>query len=416
MKSELAATNSSLEKQEILRRYFDADPENFRRIMSYLYDYDKMFYVTSQTVSECADAAQPALDFGKMETVFDMLDALHGRVYTGNAARSLVAGYIGAVGAGYADAVKCFLDKDLHVRVSIATINKVAPGTVKEFSCALANKFHDRADKIDVADYYISRKIDGCRCLTFTSTGESYSREGHEFETLGLVRDAVRALNRPGFVIDGEVCIVDENDHEDFQAIMKLIKRKDFTIPNPKYKIFDILTEKEFYDKYADIPYGERMSRIDFGTSPIFDPLPFFPSDCFDEMMKHVASGLFEGIMYRHKSLYEGKRSDALLKYKEFEDEEFKVVDMTKGVMPVLTDGIMVDTPVMANVIIDLDGKNTCEVGSGFSIEERLEFLARPELIIGHMVTVKYFERTTDQFGKPSLRFPIFKGLRDEMI
>jgi DNA ligase-1 len=70
----------------------------------------------------------------------------------------------------------------------------------------------------------------------------------------------------------------------------------------------------------------------------------------------------------------------------------------------------------MANVIIDLGGSNTCEVGSGFSVEERLEFLADPGRIVGHMITVKYFERTADQFGKPSLRFPIFKGIRDEMV
>jgi DNA ligase-1 len=345
-----------------------------------------------------------------------MLDALHSRTYTGNAARAFVAGYIDAVGPGYADLVKCFLDKDLHVRVSIATINKVARGTVKEFSCALANKFHERENRINVDDYYISRKIDGCRCLTFTSTGESYSREGHEFETLGMIRAAVLALARPGFVIDGEICMVDGNDKEDFQAIMKLIKRKDFTIPNPKYKIFDVLAEKEFYDKFSDVPYEDRMARLDFGASPLFDPLPFYPADRFDDLMKQVSDRGFEGIMYRHKRIYEGKRSDALLKYKEFDDAEFEVVDMTKGVMPVLSDGVMVDTPVMANVIVNLGGGGTCEVGSGFSVEERIEFLADPERIIGHKITVKFFERTTDQFGKPSLRFPIFKGIRDELV
>jgi ATP-dependent DNA ligase len=42
-------------------------------------------------------------------------------------------------------------------------------------------------------------------------------------------------------VFDGEVCIVDENGVEDFQGIMKEIKRKDHTIKNPKYKVFDYL-------------------------------------------------------------------------------------------------------------------------------------------------------------------------------
>jgi ATP-dependent DNA ligase len=47
-------------------------------------------------------------------------------------------------------------------------------------------------------------------------------------------------------VLDGEICILDENGNESFQNIMKEIRRKDHTINNPIFFIFDKLTTEEF--------------------------------------------------------------------------------------------------------------------------------------------------------------------------
>jgi hypothetical protein len=43
--------------------------------------------------------------------------------------------------------------------------------------------------------------------------------------------------------------MTDVHGNEDFQSIIKEIKRKDHTIETPKYFIFDMLTLKEFTDK-----------------------------------------------------------------------------------------------------------------------------------------------------------------------
>ena len=51
------------------------------------------------------------------------------------------------------------------------------------------------------------------------------------------------------FVLDGEICLIDEFGNDDFQGIMKEIKRKDHTIQNPKYIVFYKLFIKEFDTK-----------------------------------------------------------------------------------------------------------------------------------------------------------------------
>jgi DNA ligase-1 len=53
------------------------------------------------------------------------------------------------------------------------------------------------------------------------------------------------------------------------------------------------------------------------------------------------------------------------------------------------------------------------DVGSGFSMEERMLFKADPSLIIGKTITLKYFQESQDENGKLSLRFPTYKGIRN---
>ena len=58
---------------------------------------------------------------------------------------------------------------------------------------------------------------------------------------------------------------------------------------------------------------------------------------------------------------------------------------------------------------MELDEKHDVNVGSGFSLEERQKYNTDPSLIVGKKVTIKFFEKT-----ETSLRFPIFKGVREE--
>jgi DNA ligase-1 len=103
-----------------------------------------------------------------------------------------------------------------------------------------------------------------------------------------------------------------------------------------------------------------------------------------------------------------------LLKVKKFTDDEFIIEDITgttKNILNALT-GKMEETPLAGAMVIRYKG-NPVAVGSGLSDELRIDLYNNPEKYLGRKITVKYFEETTDATGKPSLRFPIFKGFRD---
>ena len=68
---------------------------------------------------------------------------------------------------------------------------------------------------------------------------------------------------------------------------------------------------------------------------------------------------------------------------------------------------------MLSSVEIEHKG-NTVNVGSGFTIGERLFFKENPEQLIGKTITVKYFEETSDCNGKASLRFPTIKAIHGE--
>ncbi len=129
------------------------------------------------------------------------------------------------------------------------------------------------------------------------------------------------------------------------------------------------------------------------------------------EKLKETATKKeWEGILIRKDTGYEGKRSNNMVKIKQFSDAEFKCIDMTIGNMRFIVDGKDVEIETMRNITIDLDG-NPVDVGSGFSLEERNLYKENPQLILDKIVCISYFETSTDKNGKPSLRFPTFKGL-----
>jgi DNA ligase-1 len=56
-----------------------------------------------------------------------------------------------------------------------------------------------------------------------------------------------------------------------------------------------------------------------------------------------------------------------------------------------------------------------CGVGSGFTLEQRRQFIDNPDDIVGKIIEVQFFEESKDEkTGQPSLRFPVFKGIRDD--
>ena len=144
------------------------------------------------------------------------------------------------------------IDKNLEIRVGAKVLNKAIPGLIPEFNVALAQKYEPKLasfgeDSLDT--WYASRKLDGVRCLAVVDDRgicKLYSRTGKEFTTLNKIKEAIETTNVVNTVFDGEVCLVDKNGDEDFQSVMRELKRKDHQIENPVFMMFDMIHKTVF--------------------------------------------------------------------------------------------------------------------------------------------------------------------------
>lgn len=397
--------------------------KDIQKLLKYVYNDSKTLGVTSSnciknkglafSADECASQCDTTL------TLVKLFDLLSSREYTGSAAIKLVNSFV-AQNEGFERLIFDCIDRDLKCGVSKTSINKAFPNLIPEFKCSLAATFEkDTSKKIDLSKYVILRKLDGVRCITFISENSCrfFSRTGKEFETLDLLKqDLLKFFKgiKETFVIDGELCIMD-GEKELFSSIVSEVRKKGHIIKNPFYKIFDFMTEEQFYGHEESMRYRARLRHAEYhlrDDTEYFSVLQGirFTEDNFEMMKEQSKTEGWEGLILRKNAPYKSGRSKDLLKYKLFLEGEYEVQGTVIGNKQMLVDKQMKDLDCISALIIVHKG-NVVQVGSGLTDEERINWYEDPDRIVGKIITVKYFEESENQEGGLSLRFPTLKAV-----
>ena len=416
MVRDLRATSGTLDKQNIIKDYCNhksAAASFAKKILLYTYHPLWQYNVTSDNLKKKDYLV--ARENKYFDNFFRLLNALKDRTITGHDAIAAVNAFISDYNE-YEELIHCIIDKDLKTRAGDKIINKAIPDHIPTFSVALADKYIPKI--VDWKDgWYVSRKIDGARCIAIVDDNgytTFYSRTGKEFNTLNIVRRGIKALGITNVVLDGELCLVDEDGNEDFQGVMKQLKKKDHTIPNPSYKIFDMISHDEFYSQKGDKnrPFGIRLQNLqeimkknECPCLTLLEQSLIKNEDHFQEWVAKSTQNSWEGLILRADEPYKGKRSKDMLKWKSFNDAEYAVSDVEFGPFRYVLNGQEKEEEMLSCVTIKHKGYNV-RVGSGFSIEQRQYFYKNPKEILGKIIRVNYFEETNNQDGGISLRFP----------
>ena len=245
---------------------------------------------------------------------------------------------------------------------------------------------------------------------------------GKEFTTLNKIKEAIEATNIISTVFDGEICLMDKEGNEDFQGVMKQLRRKDHQIENPVFVVFDMIHKPDFDNNKGNEILSERLhvlrswyngSTVNMEIIRRLDQFQIIDGRHFDMWNQMAADKDWEGVMLRKDVGYEGKRSKNLLKVKMFHDAEYVVRSYDSAPMAVVRDGKEKQETMLSQVYIMHKGYSVA-VGSGFNQEQRIRFHNNPEEIIGKTITVQYFEETKNDKGGISLRFPTVKHIYDK--
>ena len=327
------------------------------------------------------------------------------------------------------------LQRNLKIGITNTIMKQILGTSEEKFEVSLATNLDKTNINPLTGEYFASRKLDGVRCVAFVEVYEKgegryrtrsvttpilRSRQNKEFTTLDKLKEPIQLLASElpvgEYVFDGECCILDDNEDEHFDWIMREIKRKDHTISNPCFNIFDILTEDEFNNNVESPIFSERLSLLTqlydkyqkVGNTKYIHLLKqerISTQEDFDRWSTYVAQGGWEGFMLRKDVPYKRGRSTDLLKVKKFQDDEYVVLDTINGSVKYGTETF----DACSAIVINHKG-TLVQVGSGLSKENRLDWFSHPEHIIGKTVTIQYFEETHNKTNDQlSLRFPVLK-------
>lgn len=279
--------------------------------------------------------------------------------------------------------------------------------SIERFKPMLADKWGDRKDKITVNLLHIQPKLDGIRCIAkldglWTRNGERIHGAPHIYEQLMPLFDM-----KPDLILDGELYNHDFKD--DFNAIVSCVKKLKPTEEDLKLSAERI--QYWVYDMPSDDHFGVRNKNmqniIDFGlpSDPDNSIVIVSTNEIHIDEVDHFAAMYieagYEGAMVRLPGKYENKRSKTLLKWKEFQDEEFRIVDIVEG------DGNRAG--MAGRVVLALRDNRTFSAGLIGNVEYCKRILKDKDKYIGQMGTVVFQHYTPD--GVP--RFPKFKTIRD---
>ena len=288
---------------------------------------------------------------------------------------------------------------------------------------------HKYLTKFNGLGYY-SRKFDGKRMYYLDDI--AYSRDNKICRPAPISHitaqiSACRELR--DFVTDGEVLYFNEDYSENFKKAISLTSRIERSPECERlyYVIFDLIhgdffrVEEEyeaFVDTYEKLKVKLEAEPIEGRCDLLKTKLPNVyiakqSNDLF-EFTNHPQYKDWEGLMLRDAGApYQYKRTDKLLKIKQWQDIECKVVGVKAGIGKHLGR--------LGALIVDYKGY-VVAVGSGFNDQER-EILWRElkeggrlydSLVNGELyIKVKYFEESQDADGNISLRFPTYLCFRD---
>lgn len=239
--------------------------------------------------------------------------------------------------------------------------------------------------------YGTQPKLNGVRVTAYHTPFHDVtltSREGMRYD-VQHVQEALTTLMSPGQVWDGELDLGNEYELGDVTGALKPGSENHHLL---KFHVFDAV--------HKNHPFTTRMQSVinamnDHRNHPIVKIVPAYSCSSFEHMdTQHdffVDQG-YEGIIIRDLDApYDyGQKGEAMFKYKKFQDQEFKILDVvpdkdgTGGLFILETDngefGDLITEPTF-----------TCRPKG--TNEQRLHVLENPGFYVGKRLTVRFSQR-----------------------
>jgi len=421
-----ASISSTKERCEVFQKY----AADIKPLIAQIYDPYQKFHVTASNILK-HEKKKNFVETGKYTDLAELLTDLTEWKISGHEALNACLTFI-KKNETYRGTILKALNKDLKIRVGVNLVNTAFPLLVPTFSCALSLPLekNDKFFEKNRSDFFISRKLDGCRCIFVCENGKviAYSRSGHIYpESIQGLSYFLEKFQGVTGVLDGEMGVVDNTGKEYFNIANALMNPNAVAGPKSEknmkllpnqylcYFAFDLIPLATFKKSQGPPVFLQRQEQLKLALTDIVNDririLPQEKHDKMDELWTEAEEKGWEGLMLRKNTDYDGKKSRNMLKRKRQDDEEFVIEEATSCLQmgPNSTDSEL----ALEHVGIRYK-ENRVWVGSGFSWEQRQFYAKNPEQLKGMYVTVCHNGESKNKKGEFSLRHPRVKALYEK--
>lgn len=415
--NQIKSTSSRNEKEEILKQ--NQDNELLKDIFKFVFN---PYIVTgiskkkmSKKIIKKISSSRPSVPF--IGDIQEMMDYLKENNTGKNLDILVIQNFIKLAPKELQELYTQIATKSLKIGITAKTLNKIyGKGFIPEFNVMLANKYFDRVDKVK-GEFIITTKLDGGRSVIIKDNNKIkvFTRQGQPIEDLVEIEEEAKLLPN-NMVYDGELLLRNDKrlkSKDLYRATMKET-RKDGVKKNLIFNCFDILPLENFQNGICKKPCKDRKKELhemmeQLKLKHIIEvPILYIgkDKDIVLELLEKARSNDEEGVMVNISNApYKCTKGNNLLKVKVMQSADLKIIGFEKG------DGKFSNT--LGKIIVDYKGYKVGS-GSGFTDEEREYIWNNQDKLLGRIAEIQYFEETENQKGGISIRFPVFKSIREE--
>ena len=422
------------------------DNERLKQILFYTFNPLYVFGISSKKIEKELNMILPF----ETDDLLELLEYLKEHHTGSDMDIAVVQNFISKQDEKYKSVLTDIVTKSLTLGINAKSINKVWDNFIPDYEVQQGERLENNIDKLIESgkQIIVTQKYDGQRCSARVENHKVtlYSRNGKFYEGLKELESELSQLDDGMY--DGEL-LVNYKDERDENNIPKFIGKSDIKFdkkildivyaPMPSKELFKKtaslvnsdepnklnvniwlydMTPLENFDKMEDydVPVEVRKKELHDRVEKISDKAPHlkqveflyegnFDNTKIENMLKQVVSLKQEGMMINvYGSPYEFERSKNMLKVKQMYPVDLRVVDVLEG--------SGANKGKVGALVVNYKG-NPLKVGSGLTKEQREKFWEDKSLILGKIITIKYFEETTNKKNnEKSLRFPIFLEVR----
>jgi ATP-dependent DNA ligase len=227
------------------------------------------------------------------------------------------------------------------------------------------------------------------------------SRGGKEYK-VPHIQNGLAATLPVGYILDGEIW----REGLSCQTVTSYVKKTKPGTETLVYNVFDLPSHggtwesrREALNAYFDGEDYEAVACIN--KVETISPAAIHLIDSMHDVW--VTKGYEGAIIRLHTGLYEwGERSRSLMKYKKFQDAEFRVVSVRAGEGKLSKAAVFTCENDLTRATFDVIFAGT--------IDQREEQLTNAKNYVNKKLTVRFFDRTDDKLP----RFPVGKVFREE--